>query len=309
MASAPQHQAAAAPEAFGRPGPVGVWLLAVRPRTLSAGAVPVAVGSAVAAAEGGFSAGPALAALVGALALQVGCNLANDVSDFRKGADTDQRLGPARATQRGWLSQAQVVRGAAVAFGVATLAGVYLTAVAGLAIALIGLASIAAAVLYTGGPKPLGYLGLGDLLVFIFFGPVAVAGTVFVQCGNVGPLAWTASVPIGLMAVAILVVNNLRDRSTDALAGKRTLAVRFGARFARAEYAALLGLSFLVVAVAVPLLPAPTGMLLPLAMAPEAIRRVRSVRRTDGAALNPELGLTARLGVLFAALLCVGLLL
>ncbi len=307
MASTPAHGAVAASEALGRPGPAGVWLLAIRPRTLSAGAVPVAVGSAVAAAEGGFSAGPALAALVGALALQVGCNLANDVSDFRRGADTEHRLGPARATQRGWLTQGQVARGAAAAFGLATVAGVYLTAVAGLAVVWIGLASIAAAVLYTGGPKPLGYLGLGDLLVFIFFGPVAVVGTTFVQCGEATPLSWIASAPIGLMAVAILVVNNLRDRTTDAVAGKRTLAVRFGARFARAEYAAVIALSFATVALAVPLLPAPPGMLLPLLVAPEAVRRVRSVMRTDGAALNPELGLTAGLGVAFGALLSVGL--
>jgi 1,4-dihydroxy-2-naphthoate octaprenyltransferase len=298
--------AAARPGGEPRPGPVAVWWSAIRPKTLSAGAVPVAVGSAVAAAEGGFSAGPAAAALVGALALQVGCNLANDVSDFRKGADTEARLGPARATQRGWLSEGQVVRGAGLAFAVATLSGVYLTAVAGLTVVLIGLCSIAAAVLYTGGPRPLGYLGLGDAMVFVFFGPVAVAGTMMVQCGSMSAAAWIASVSVGSLAVAILVVNNLRDRTTDALAGKNTLAVRFGARFARLEYAAAVALGLSVVPAAVALGRAPAEALVALVVAPEAARRVLAVWRTDGAALNGELALAARLGVAHAALLCAG---
>ncbi|HEX6276792.1 MAG TPA: 1,4-dihydroxy-2-naphthoate polyprenyltransferase, partial [Polyangiaceae bacterium] len=218
------------------PGSVRAWVMATRPPTLLAAVVPVAVGTAVAAAEGSARTGPALAALVGALLLQIGANFANDVFDFEKGADTAERLGPVRAVQAGLLSPRSVRRGMFVVFALALLVGAYLTSVAGPAVVVIGLASIAAAVLYTGGPYPLGYHGLGELFVLLFFGFVAVAGTAFVQLGNVPGLAWWAAVPVGALATAILVVNNLRDIATDAPAGKRTLAVRFGERGAVLEY-------------------------------------------------------------------------
>src|SRR6187551_3259317 len=194
------------------------WWIACRPKTLSAAAVPVAVGSAVAHKLGGFVWQPALAALVGALLLQIGSNFANDVFDFEKGADTQERLGPLRAVQAGLVSPRAMRRGIWVVFGLALLVGSYLTYLSGPAIIIIGLASIASAVLYTAGPYPLGYHGLGDLFVMIFFGFVAVCGTVFVQLGTVPVLAIWAAVPVGSLATAILVVNNVRDRDTDVRA-------------------------------------------------------------------------------------------
>lgn len=282
------------------------WVLAARPQTLAAGAVPVAVGTAVAAATGGVHPGGALAALAGALAIQVGTNFANDVFDAEKGADTEARVGPTRAVQAGLLSPAQVRAGMVAAFGAATLAGVYLVTLAGWPIVAIGLASIAGGVLYTGGPKPLGYLGLGDLFVFVFFGVVAVAGTVLVQTGSVSALALAAAVPVGALSTAILVVNNARDAATDVLAGKRTLAVRFGRRFANAEYVSLLALSGAGVAACAWILGHPAPLLALLAT-PEAVRLARFVVRNDGAALNGALAGTARLLVVVGALLSFGI--
>jgi 1,4-dihydroxy-2-naphthoate polyprenyltransferase len=286
-----------------RPGSPRAWLLATRPATLLAALAPIAVGSAVAHAEGGFAAGPALAALAGALLLQIASNLWNDASDFERGADTADRLGPTRAAAAGLLSPRALRAGVAVCFAAALACGVYLTARAGWPVVAIGLCSMAAALAYTGGPYPLGYHGLGDLFVVIFFGEVAVAGTAFVQLGHLPGWALVAGLPVGALATAILVVNNLRDRSTDRAAGKRTLVVRFGAGFARAEYAALL-----VIAFAVPLaLAAWRGpwLLLPLAAAPLALHRLRQIARRDGAELNPSLKATAQLllvhGLLFAA--------
>jgi 1,4-dihydroxy-2-naphthoate octaprenyltransferase len=284
--------------------------MATRPPTLLAAIVPVAVGTAVAMAEGAYRPGPALAALVGALLLQIGANFANDVFDFEKGADTSERLGPVRAVQAGLLTPASVRRGMFVVFGLALAVGAYLTAVAGWPIVVIGLASILAAVAYTGGPYPLGYHGLGELFVMIFFGFVAVAGTAFVQVGRVPELAYWAAVPVGCLATAILVVNNLRDIATDRPAGKRTLAVRFGERGAVIEYTALVAGAY-----AVPLVlyldgRAGPGVLLPFATLLVAIRLVRAVSRERGRALNPLLARTARLlffqGLLFAAGIAYG---
>lgn len=294
--------------AFARPSPWRVWLLATRPATLPAAVVPVAVGTAVAAAEGGVHVVAALAALAGALLLQIGCNLVNDVEDFARGADTAARLGPARATQRGWLTAAQVRRAAALAFGLALLVGAGLTWHAGWPVAAIGVAGLFAAVAYTAGPWPLGYLGLGDVLVFAFFGPVAVCGTVWVQLGRVPVTAALASLSIGALATAVLVVNNLRDRDGDARAGKRTLAVRWGATAARAEYLVLLAAAFAVPASVVALGVGRLGWLAPLLALPAAAVCARAILRTDGAALNPWLGRTARLEALFGLLLAAGML-
>ena len=292
------------------PGSARAWVMATRPPTLLAAVVPVAVGTAVAAAEQSFRAGPALAALAGALLLQIGANFANDVFDFEKGADTAERLGPVRAVQAGLLTPESVRRGMFVVFGLALLVGAYLTSVAGPAIVVIGLASIASAVAYTGGPYPLGYHGLGELFVMLFFGFVAVAGTAFVQLGRVPELAFWAAIPVGSLATAILVVNNLRDIATDAPAGKRTLAVRFGERGAVVEYALCV-----VAAYAVPALLFANGsagplVLLPFATLPLAIGLVRAVSRERGRALNPLLKRTAQLlflaGLLFAAGIVLG---
>jgi len=284
--------------------------MATRPPTLLAAVVPVAVGTAVAVAEGSPRAVPALAALAGALLLQIGANFANDVFDFEKGADTSDRVGPVRAVQAGLLSAKSVRRGMLIVFALALCVGGYLTSVAGPAIVVIGLASIAAAVAYTGGPYPLGYHGLGELFVLLFFGFVAVAGTAFVQVGRIPELAWWAAVPVGSLATAILVVNNLRDIATDAPAGKRTLAVRFGERGAVVEYALCL-----VTAYAVPALLFANGsagplVLLPFATLPLAVGLFLAVSRERGRALNPLLARTARLlflqGILFAVGLALG---
>ncbi len=292
-----------APDAV-RPGSFRAWVLAARPPTLFAAVVPVLVGSACALAAGAFRPLPALAALVGALLLQIAANFANDVFDYEKGADTAERLGPVRAVQAGLLTPESVRRGLWVTLGLSLLVGVYLTAVAGPAIVIIGLASMLAAVAYTGGPYPLGYHGLGDVFVMLFFGFVAVGGTTFVQAGTVTPLSLYAAVPVGALATAILVVNNLRDRETDARAGKRTLAVRLGERGALIEYVTLLSLAYAVPLALYASGRAGIGALAPLLTLPLAAALVRKVARERGRALNPLLARTAKLlfvhGVLFA---------
>ncbi len=241
MSEAPTQAAPPLPVA----GSVGAWVLAARPKTLPVSIGPVLVGTAVAYVEGSLRVGPALAAAFGALMLQIGSNLANDVFDFEKGADTEARIGPPRAAQLGLLSPDALKRGMFVVFALATLAGVYLSWVAGPVILAVGAISILAAIAYTGGPYPLGYHGLGDLAVFVFFGLVAVVGTTFVQTGDLPRLAWLCAIPVGALATTILVVNNLRDVDTDVAAGKRTLAVRFGRAGARAEWGALAAIAYL----------------------------------------------------------------
>jgi 1,4-dihydroxy-2-naphthoate octaprenyltransferase len=244
---------------------------------------------------------------VGAALLQVGANFANDVFDFERGADTHDRLGPQRATQQGWVTAAQMTRAMWLAFAGATVVGLYLTWVAGWPVLALGLLSIAAAYLYTGGPRPYGYLGLGDVAVFVFFGFGAVAGTYYVQAHSVSALAWLASIPIGALATAILVVNNLRDIETDARAGKNTLAVRLGDARTRSYYFVLLAVSYLV-----PLLLWWRGLsgawvLLPWLSLPLAIRLASRMRHDRGLALNGCLVRTARLEVVFGLLFALGL--
>ncbi len=305
--SAPASKAEALPSTP-RPGSLGAWLLASRPKTLSAAAVPVLVGTACASARGEVKWGPALAALLGALLLQIGANFANDVFDFEKGADTAERLGPTRAVQAGLISARSMRRGMLLVFGMALALGLYLTAVAGPVILLIGCASIASAIAYTGGPYPLGYHGLGDLFVFVFFGLVAVCGTAFVEIGQVPALSIACSLPVGALATAILVVNNLRDRTTDQGAGKRTLAVRFGRGFAITQYRALIAVSYLTPVALVITQAAGPEALLPLVSLPLALKTERAVSSTEGRALNPLLGATAKLLMIFGILFSLGLL-
>jgi 1,4-dihydroxy-2-naphthoate octaprenyltransferase len=293
----------ASPLGPGRPSTFGVWWLAARPKTLLAALTPVWVGSACAAAVGGFRWLPALAALIGAMLLQIAANFANDVFDFEKGADTASRLGPARAVQAGWVTPAAMRRGLAIVIGLVLVVGAYLVSVAGPALLLIGAASIISAVAYTGGPYPLGYHGLGDVFVLAFFGFVAVAGTAFVQAGHVPALAWWAAVPVGCLATAILVVNNVRDVETDVAAGKRTLPARFGRRFGIGEYWALLAVSY-----GVPFVPTLAHSsygagLLPCISLPLAARLAASVARERGPALNAVLARTALLMFVFGVLL------
>jgi 1,4-dihydroxy-2-naphthoate polyprenyltransferase len=278
---------------------------AARPRTLPAGAAPVIVGMAVAWSLGCFRAAPAVLALLGALAIQIGTNYANDYYDARNGADTDARIGPRRATQAGLVTPRQMWWAFVLTFGIAAAIGVALMALSSVALLWVGVASIVAGILYTGGPKPLGYLGLGDILVFIFFGPVAVAGTVYVQSVTIEPVAVVAGIAMGLLSTAILVVNNLRDRHTDVHANKRTLAVRFGARAVRIQYL-LCVVGAAVVAIALAAWLGKPWLLLPLLSAPRAVSLVRKVFNTDGAALNPLLGATAQLLLLYSLLFSVG---
>lgn len=289
-----------------RVGRIGAWILAARPKTLPAAVIPVVVGTAVAAATGRIKWAPALAALLGSVAIQIGTNFANDVFDAEKGADGPDRLGPTRAVSSGLISAKAMKCAMVAAFGVASAFGLYLVGVAGWPIAVIGGASIAAGIAYTGGPYPLGYHGLGDVFVMLFFGFVAVCGTAFVQLGRVPGLAALAAVPVGALATAIIVVNNLRDRATDVRAGKRTLAVRLGRRGALFEYAGLLAASYVV-----PLGLAVTGRpwaALPLATAPIALKRLRELAAaTTGPEHNELLAKTAKLLVAHGALFALGL--
>jgi len=291
------------------PGSFKAWILASRPATLTAALVPVLVGTAVAQASGGLRPGPALAALFGAFMIQIATNFANDVFDHEKGADTHERLGPTRAVQAGLLSPAQVRAGMIITIALAVLAGLYLTAVAGWPIVAIGIASVLSGIAYTGGPYPLGYHGLGDIFVFVFFGLVAVCGTAFVQLGVVPLLAVLASIPVGAIATCVLVVNNVRDRNTDVTAGKRTLAVRFGRRFGVIEYAALLVIAYLVpLAIFFGFGSAP-WVLLPLLSAPLGLRLTRTLATTEGRPLNACLANTAKLLLVYGVLFSAGLIL
>ncbi len=298
-----------APPAADTAGPLRIWLLAIRPKTLPAAASSVIMGTALAAYDGGFSLGPALAALVIALLLQIGSNLANDVYDDERGADTADRLGPTRVTHTGLLSRAQVKTGMKVVLGLAFVLGLYLTWVRGPLVLVIGVAAIAAAVAYTGGPYPLGYHGLGEVFVFLFFGLTAVVGTYWVQTGTTTPLVWLVAVAPGLIITAILVVNNLRDIEQDRVACKRTVAVRIGVPATKLEYAVCMVGAYLVVvgAVVTRALPAPT--LVVTLSAPIAWRAWRIVATQAGRPLNGALALTGQTALVFSVLFALGLLL
>jgi 1,4-dihydroxy-2-naphthoate octaprenyltransferase len=288
---------------------VRTWISAARLRTLPAAVVPVVVGTAVAYATKAIAWGPALAALGGALAIQIGTNFANDVFDAEKGADGPDRLGPVRAVSAGLISAAAMKRAMVIAFLVASAFGLYLTISGGWPIAAVGIASIIAGIAYTGGPWPLGYHGLGDVFVLLFFGFVAVCGTAFVQLDAVPVLAVWAAIPVGVLATAIIVVNNLRDRATDARAGKRTLAVRLGRRGAIVEYALLIAIAY-AVPVGLAICARDPWPALPVVTVPLALRRLRDlVGATSGPEFNACLAATAQLmllhGVLFAAGLVV----
>jgi len=267
----------------------------------------VIAGSALAFADGRFQAGPALAALVGALLIQIATNFANDVFDYKKGADTAERVGPTRATSAGWVTSGQMWTATLLTFGLAVMCGLYLTWVGGWPIVAIGLASIAAGLAYTGGPFPLGYNGLGDLFVFIFFGLVAVGGTYYVQAGEPTALVWWLAVGLGLLCVNIIVVNNLRDIETDRKAGKRTLAVRFGAAAARWQYVLCQAGAFLAMLGAWVTGVGSPWILLTWALLPLSIRWARFVWREDGRALNPALAASGQIELFYALLASLGL--
>jgi 1,4-dihydroxy-2-naphthoate polyprenyltransferase len=292
------------------PSGVRIWLMAARPRTLPAAIAPVVVGTALAGYLGSFHVLRMLAALVGAIFIQVGTNLSNDYSDARRGADTEDRLGPVRVTAGGLVPPQQVLVATYVTFGVAVLAGVYLIAVAGWQLLLVGAASILAGVAYTGGPRPYGYEGLGEVFVFLFFGIVAVAGSFFVQVKHLHWEAFALAVPVGLLAAAILVVNNVRDIDTDRRAGKRTLAVRLGRERTQQLYATMIYAAYVLAPVTWLFGPLDAWMLLPVLSLPIAVPLVRLVRnRTDGPSLNGALAQTGMLQLAFCMLLAAGALL
>ena len=282
------------------------WWMAARPATLSASIAPVLVGSAHAVHDSVQHWPAALAALTGALFIQVGTNFINDVEDFERGADDEHRKGPARAVEQGLLRPQQVRRAAAFAFFGACLAGVYLIHVSGWPILLLGVLSILSGVAYTAGPWPLAYLGLGDLFVLAFFGIAAVCGTYFVQAGSLTPSVVASGAAVGALATAILAVNNTRDVENDQRAGKRTLAVRFGPTATKYEYAVLV-----CFACTTPLLLAiqldSITVLLPLVLLPLVPGLIRRVFSKQGEELNPLLGDTARFELVFAVLLAIGL--
>lgn len=290
------------------PGRLALWWMAARPKTLSAAAVPVAVGAAVAVHDGLFQLLPVLAALLGAFLIQVGTNFANDYYDFRKGADTAERVGPTRVTQAGLIAPEAVFRAMVLTFAASALVGAWLVWIGGWPIAVVGVLSIASGIAYTGGPWPLGYKGLGDVFVFVFFGLVATVGTYWVQTLSWSWPAVIAAIPIGLLSTAILVVNNLRDADTDARAGKRTLAVRFGKSFARGEYVALVG-GTVVATVAIAFSVSSPWPLIGLLSAPLLVRGVRSVLRDEGPALNDTLALSAKALAVYGLLLSIGIVL
>jgi 1,4-dihydroxy-2-naphthoate octaprenyltransferase len=269
----------------------------------------VLVGTSLAATEGTFKPLRFVCALIGSIFIQIGTNLANDYSDARRGADTEDRLGPVRVTAGGLMPPRKVLMGTYVAFGIAVLAGIYLIIVAGWQLLLVGAASIAAGVLYTGGPKPYGYEGLGELFVFLFFGVVAVVGSYFVQVEKLEWEAFALSVPVGLIASAILVVNNVRDIDTDRRAGKRTLAVKLGRQGARRLFAFMLLFAYIAPIVIWAAGGLTAWILLTLLSAPLVPPLLRDVAtRTDGPSLNRALAGTGRLLAVYSLLLSAGVL-
>ena len=287
-----------------------IWLMAARPRTLPAAIAPVLVGTAAAfEASSDLRVVAFIAALVGSIFIQIGTNLANDYSDAKRGADSADRLGPVRVTSAGLVAPRRVLHATWLAFAVAVGAGVYLATVAGPLILAVGAISILAGVLYTGGPWPYGYAGMGELFVFLFFGMVAVNGSYYVQLEELATVPALLSVAVGLLATAIIVVNNVRDIETDRRAGKRTLAVRIGRQRARALYVTVLVGAFVVLGLAPVLTEAPAEILIALLSAPLALAPLRLVRhRTDGPSLNRALAATGGLLGVFSVLAAAGLL-
>ncbi|MBV72177.1 MAG: 1,4-dihydroxy-2-naphthoate polyprenyltransferase [Myxococcales bacterium] len=283
-----------------------IWVAAIRPATLWAGAVPVFVGAALAAAAGYGPGRGSMMALVGALLIQIGTNLVNDYADFKTGADGPDRLGPKRATSEGWLKPKDVLGAAMLTLLCAGAVGIYLSTIGGIPILILGLVSIVCAIAYTAGPFPLAYVGLGDVFVLAFFGVAAVTGTFYLEAGffNLGSIV--AGLIIGALATMILVVNNLRDRVGDTRVGKRTLAVRFGPRFTRIQY-----LLLCVSAYGLTIYGAQTGLfshwtyLVGLTI-PFAVSECRAVHAKDGRDLNPHLAGAAKLELAFGFLFCLG---
>ncbi len=283
------------------------WILSARPPTLPAAVAPVLAGTGIAAVDGDFEIGRFLLAMIGAVLIQIVVNFANDLSDFRRGADTPERLGPPRAVAQGWLSQREMTYGIAITTLAAIGVGIALTVIVGWPILLIGAASLLAAVTYTGGPAPYGYRGLGDVICFLFFGFVAVMGAGYVQIEQLTWALAAASAPLGCTVTAILVVNNLRDIDTDRASDKRTLAVILGDRATRVEYVLLVLGAFIFTAIFAGVGLFPIWTLLALIALPLAAILIHQIANgATGAALNPMLKRTAQLHLLIGALIGLG---
>jgi 1,4-dihydroxy-2-naphthoate octaprenyltransferase len=291
-----------------RPSRTQIWLMASRPKTLYAALAPVLAGAAIGYAAGGFQPLPVLGALYCAVAIQIGTNLYNDAADFERGADTHERMGPPRVTHAGYLAPRQVKVGSLLVFASAGLVGIGLVIHGGTVVLALGLASILAGLAYTAGPFPLAYNGLGDPFVFLFFGFVAVCGTVYLQLGEVTLLAWLAGAMEGALITALLVVNNVRDFETDRAAGRRTIPASLGRGAGVVEYGLMLALAYLLPVLMVMLADSSLWVLLPLLSAPYAWWQVRDLQRLRGRALNHTLEATARLALIQAFLLSIGLL-
>jgi len=289
--------------------PARAWWMAIRVPTLPAAVVPVLVGSAMAVHDHRFSSVIFIAVLAASILIQIGTNLTNDLADFRKGADTSERVGPIRVTQAGLLSPRAVAAGSVLSFGLAAALGIYLALVGGWPIVAVGAACILAGITYTAGPWPYGYHALGDLICFVFFGLVAVLGTYYLYAHALTPLAWLLSLPVAALVTAILVVNNLRDLQTDQRTGKHTLATIIGRGGARIEYFGLLASAYIIVLIAAARRDAQPWVLLAWLTLPMAARLARELGAKQGAALNPVLKATARLHLLFGLLLALGLML
>jgi 1,4-dihydroxy-2-naphthoate polyprenyltransferase len=285
------------------------WWMAIRPRTLPAAAAGVIMGSALAWRDGYFRWDAFVVSLLVAVSLQIGSNLANDVFDFERGTDTAERMGPTRVTQAGLLTPAQVKAGMIIVFGSAALLGLYLAWIGGWVILVIGIAALLSAIAYTGGPFPLGYHGLGDIFVFLFFGIAAVAGTYYLHAGAVSPATWWMTIPPGLIITAILVVNNLRDLENDRRAGKHTLAVRLGEQGTKVQYVLCIVVAYLVLLPAAWLNFIPWTALLAWLSLPVAVKSARVVLTQKGHPLNAALAGTGQTALAFSILFWIGLLL
>ena len=289
-----------------------VWLLAIRPATLPAAVGPVLVGLGAAIGSGAaFRFDAAVACLAVALLLQIAANLANDLADFRRGADTPDRMGPVRVAAAGLMTERRLEVGIAVVIAVSAVFGLYLALIGGIGMLVLGALAVVSALAYTGGPWPYGYRGLGEVFVFAFFGLAAVGGTAYLQAGRVEAVYLLAAIPMGALITGILIVNNLRDIPTDRAAAKRTLAVTFGEEFAKAEYYATLVVAAVVPVGLVAARLAGPAVLLPLlagVMAPPLVREVRAVGPgSDRRRLNLVLKGTARLSLAYGVLFAIGL--
>ncbi len=283
------------------------WLLACRPKTLPAAVAPVIIGTALAIGDGGFHFPSAILCFIGALVIQIGTNLANDYYDFKKGTDTKERLGPIRVTQAGLIAPQKVKLAYKLFFGVALAIAFQLALRGGWPLLAIGVAAVLSGLLYTAGPRPLGYNGLGEIFAFIFFGPVAVAGTYYIQAKEMNPAIILCGIAPGLLSAAILVVNNLRDIQTDAKANKKTLAVRFGRGFAQNQYFVLIAVASLMPMIIYALIQERIPIFLSAAIVLFATPSIRTVfTTTDGPALNRVLADTGMLLLLYGLIFSFG---